>query len=73
MILAGENAYYSRRRHGVPRIDRDTLLLPDVSVESFEVDLPRLLRPVLDALWQAGGWDGSRNYDGEGNWNPPKT
>lgn len=70
ILAAGERAYYSSRRPQM-RIDRDTLLLPDVTIESFDVNLPRLMRPVLDALWQAGGWSGSTSYDAEGNWQPP--
>jgi len=73
MLLAGDNAYYSRRRHGIPRVDRDTLLLPDVTIETFDADLPRLMRPVLDALWQAGGWPGSQNFAPDGTWNPPRA
>jgi hypothetical protein len=72
IILAARHAYYSLRREALPRIDRDTLLLPDVTIESFDADLPRLMRPVLDALWQAGGWPGSQSYDAEGNWSPPR-
>lgn len=53
-------------------IDRDLLVLPDVVIESYPQDyrleLPRLLRPVVDAFWQAGGWSRSNGYDGEGNW-----
>lgn len=53
-------------------IDRDLLVLPDVVVEGYpedyRVELPRLLRPVVDAFWQAGGWPRSKGYDGEGNW-----
>lgn len=67
IILSGQHAYYSGRRP-MPRIDRDTLLFPDVLVESFEANLPRLMRPVVDGLWQAGGWNGSSRYDTEGNW-----
>jgi hypothetical protein len=53
-------------------IDRDLLVLPDVVLESYpndyRVELPRLMRPVVDAFWQAGGWPRSIGYDGEGNW-----
>jgi hypothetical protein len=69
IIASGSRAYLSGRRP-MPRIDRDTLLFPDVLVESFEANLPRLMRPVVDGLWQAGGWPGSSRYDAEGNWQP---
>jgi Putative DNA-binding domain len=49
-------------------IDRDNLILPDVLADDLNVDPPTLLRPVFDAMWQAGGIEGSRNYDKEGRW-----
>jgi hypothetical protein len=47
-------------RRGWHRVDRDVVTLPDVVVddvsgtESYGDTLPRLLRPVVDAMWQAG-------------------
>ncbi len=67
IIASGSHTYLSSRRP-MPRIDRDTVLFPDVLVESFEANLPRLMRPVVDGLWQAGGWPRSSRYDAEGNW-----
>ncbi len=40
--------------HGTA-IDRDTLFLPDVLVEDLSQPPDVILRPVLDALWQASG------------------
>jgi len=51
-----------------PRIDRDTIVLPDVMVQSWDDEIPRLLRPLFDGFWQAGGRAGSPNYDADGNW-----
>jgi hypothetical protein len=50
------------------RIDRETLLLPEVLLESEDVDVIREMRPIADSLWQASGWNWSSNYDAEGNW-----
>lgn len=47
-------------------IDRDVLLIPDVVVESLEFDATTILRPVFDAIWNAGGWAHSLNYDAQG-------
>lgn len=55
---------------GEAHIDRDTLLLPDVLVEAYEEDVGRALRPIFDAVWNAAGWEGSLNYDGDGKWTP---
>ncbi len=51
-----------------PEIDRDVLILPDILVQEYDVEVSKLLRPAFDALWQAAGWDGSRHYDENGNW-----
>ena len=51
-------------------IDRDSLLLPDIVLDSYEAKIPELLRPAFDALWQACGWERCLKFDEEGNWNP---
>jgi hypothetical protein len=55
------------RRRGL-RIDRDIVLLPDVSFDSLDSDSAATLRPAFDAFWQAGGQPGSPNYDEAGEW-----
>jgi hypothetical protein len=56
-------------------IDRDLLTLPDVVIESLDIDLaaelPLILRPVMDGFWQACGFERSQTFDAEGNWKPP--
>ncbi len=54
---------------GVP-IDRDLLLIPEVIVEGYNVNVGRALRPVFDAMWSAAGYPGSFSYDHDGNWRP---
>jgi hypothetical protein len=62
---------------GWHRFDRDTVLLPDVVIEDvaaivdFRGTIPRLLRPVADATWQAAGWLRSPNFHASGQWSPP--
>ncbi|HOX38101.1 MAG TPA: ATP-binding protein [Candidatus Brocadiia bacterium] len=51
-------------------IDRDVLIIPDVLIEEWTVDLPRVLRSVFDVVWNACGYQRSFNYDTDGNWNP---
>jgi hypothetical protein len=51
-----------------PPIDRDDLLLPDVMVEEYGHEPATILRPDLDAIWQAAGWRRSFNYNGDGRW-----
>lgn len=52
-------------------IDRDMLMLPDVLIETYAPDVPTLLRPVFDAVWNAAGWERSFNYDEKGKWTRP--
>lgn len=49
-------------------IDRDVLVFPDVVLEAPPTDLPRALRPMFDAAWNACGIARSLNYDKKGNW-----
>lgn len=51
-------------------IDRDVLLIPEVVVTDYADDIPLLLKPVFDTVWNAAGWQGSPNYDPEGKWIP---
>lgn len=58
-----------RRWHffGEP-IPQQDLILPDVLVTNPRDDVTQLLRPVLDILWQAAGWERCYNYDDQGQW-----
>lgn len=51
--------------------DRDIVLLPDVILQEVTENIPKVLRPKFDALWNTGGFDGSRSYDNAGNWHDP--
>jgi hypothetical protein len=53
-----------------PPIDRDVLRLPELVVEEPVAEIPQLLRPVFDTLWQCGGLARSFNYDDTGEWKP---
>jgi len=49
-------------------ISSETLLLPEIVLESYATDIGRVLRPAFDVLWNASGYDGSPSYDAQGNW-----
>jgi len=54
-------------------LDRNMVLLPDVVVrESGSVDVPTVLKPLMDALWQAFGLVRCLDYDDAGKWAPRK-
>jgi hypothetical protein len=50
------------------RVDRDRVLVPDIVVEDLSKSADVFARPVLDMLWQAGGYAGSPHYDDNGRW-----
>lgn len=49
-------------------IDRDILLLPEVAVESYDVNSKDILRPCFDSIWNACGFPRSLNYNEKGEW-----
>lgn len=59
MDLWGEHTY---------PIDRDMLVLPEIVLESFEVNAAESMRPIFDSVWNAAGWPRSMNYDESGEW-----
>ncbi len=53
----------------------DRLSLPPIWINSWEEaeNVGKLIRPIIDALWNAVGEEQSPNYDISGNWtNDPK-
>jgi len=54
--------------HSAYEIDRDTLLLPEILIESFDDEVKTVLRPCFDSIWNACGLPRSLNYDKDGNW-----
>lgn len=48
--------------------DRNDLPLPEVIVDTHEIEMEILLRPVFDALWQSANWPGSTSYNDQGLW-----
>jgi hypothetical protein len=68
LMLGGERFFREADDH----FDRDMITLPDVVLERHLTDprdeLPRVMRPIIDAFWQAGGWPKSPHYDADGVW-----
>lgn len=50
-------------------IDRDILLCPEILIEDFTSEVEARMKPALDAVWNAVGWQGSPNYQGN-RWVP---
>ncbi|MEM2126610.1 MAG: ATP-binding protein [Candidatus Bathyarchaeia archaeon] len=52
----------------VQPIDRDTLSVPEVVIEGYDVVAKDVLRPCFDCIWNACGLPRSLNYDENGEW-----
>lgn len=50
--------------------DRSTVLVPDILADAAQSP-EHALKPAFDLLWQAAGFERSRNFDAAGNWAPP--
>lgn len=49
-------------------VDRENLVGPETIVEDLSAEASKVMRPLLDAIWQAGGYPRSLNYDETGTW-----
>ena len=49
-------------------IDREDVILPEIVVEKYEIEPAAELRPLLDTLWNAAGFQRSFNYLGDGSY-----
>jgi len=54
-----------------PRIEKNTLDLPEIEIDNFDIEPGKLLKSSFDLLWNTGGEDGSPNYNKNGNWKKP--
>lgn len=54
----------------VSTIDRDAVILPEVVIDSLDVDVPQVLKPIFDTVWNACDFRRSLNYDENGKWKP---
>ncbi|MEK4216289.1 hypothetical protein A6279_23860 [Bacillus wiedmannii] len=50
-------------------IERDFLIVPEIIVESFDIDISQTIKPIFDTIWNATGWAYSANYE-SGRWIP---
>jgi len=47
-------------------IDRNNLIIPEIMIENFDVNLAEVMKPIFDTVWNAAGYLSSPNYDAEG-------
>jgi len=50
-------------------LDRDEAILPKVQIFSLDEDVPIIMKPIFDAVWNAFGLPRSYNYTDNGTWN----
>ena len=50
------------------KFHRDILRLPHVRIESYKIDLPKVMKPIFDRLCNAGGLHFSPNYNKNNDW-----
>ena len=58
--------------YGRYAFDRDTILLPDIAMEGYDSPPPTVLKPAMDALWQAAGLERCFDYAEDGRWVPQR-
>ena len=51
-------------------IKQNDILLPEVIVNDFDIDVPLTFREVVNLVWNAGGVEQSIFIDNDGNWTP---
>lgn len=49
-------------------IDRDSVHLPDLLIDSYDKPASQILHPLFDLIWNACGLISSRNFNEEGEW-----
>ena len=60
-------AGYTMGENGIP-IDRETLIIPEVMIEKFEVDVDKEMKDIFDVIWNAAGRPSSIHYNESGQW-----
>jgi hypothetical protein len=54
--------------HDSHPVDRDTLQVPEVMIERFDINPVEVMKPIFDSIWNAAGFPRSMNYDENGKW-----
>jgi len=71
LTLLGVSGYAMAADHWFARlnpltIDPDVILVPTAIYETFDTDVPRLMKTSFDVVWNAAGWARSMCYDESG-------
>ncbi len=61
----GLNSFAERNNHRIP-ISKRNLLIPDIFVEDINQDIPIIMKPAFDILWNAASFPNSLSYKPDG-------
>jgi hypothetical protein len=53
-------------------IDREVLQLPETVITNLSEQVGPMVKGVIDLVWNACGWAGSPNFNGDGVWTRPR-
>lgn len=65
-MLKGEGLS-ARRIIGEEKINRDLITTPEIVIQDINDDIPKLVKPISDIIWNAFGYEHSLSYDKSGN------
>lgn len=58
---------------GNPRpFDRDVMVIPEIELESMNMDANQVMKPLFDVIWNAAGFPASMNFDKNNQWQPKR-
>lgn len=49
-------------------INEEHLILPELIIENYNLDIRKKMKPIFDIIWQSCGIKRSINFDDQGNW-----
>jgi len=52
------------------KVDRDDLIIPETIIDSYDLTIDQILRPIFDIVWNSFGYYRSFNYSDTGEWRP---
>ena len=61
---------YHYFENSINTIDRDILILPEATIDKYDIPISQILKPCFDSMWNAGNFPGSPNYNEHGQWRP---
>ena len=61
---------YHYFENSINTIDRDILILPEATIDKYDIPISKILKPCFDSMWNAGNFPGSPNYNEHGQWQP---